>query len=113
MKRNSDANYRRLINSPRWRRAREAKLRRQPLCEDCLASGRAVMATEVHHVVPLSRGRSYGEMERLAFDPANLRSLCRDCHAAAHRRLSSSSVCQCGAARAASAERFLKKFFDT
>lgn len=113
MKRNSDANYRRIINSKRWQRVRAEKLRRQPLCEDCLDAGRAVTATEVHHVVPLSRGGSYGEMERLAFDPANLRSLCRDCHAAAHRRLSSSSVCQCSAARAASAERFLKRFFDT
>lgn len=112
MKRNSDANYRRIINSKRWQRVRAEKLRRQPLCEDCLDAGRAVTATVVHHVVPLSRGGSYGEMERLAFDPANLRSLCRDCHAAAHRRLASASVGSCSDARAASAERFTKKYLD-
>lgn len=113
MKRNSDANYRRIINSKRWQRVRAAKLRRQPLCEDCLSAGRAVSASEVHHVVPLSRGRSYGEMERLAFDPANLRSLCRDCHAAAHRRLASASVGSCSDARAASADRFVEKYLDS
>lgn len=112
MKRHSDANYRRIINSKRWRRAREEKLRRQPLCEDCLSAGRAVPATEVHHVVPLSRGRSYGEMERLAFDVVNLRSLCRDCHAAAHRRLASASPSSCSEERAASAERFMRNYLD-
>ena len=112
MKRHSDANYRRLINSKRWRSARAEKLRRQPLCEDCLSLGRAVPATEVHHVVPLSLGRSYGEMERLAFDASNLRSLCRDCHAATHRRLASASPGSCSDERAASAERFVRNYLD-
>lgn len=52
-------------------------------------------------------------MERLAFDPANLRSLCRDCHAAAHRRLASASVGSCSDARAASADRFVEKYLDS
>ena len=34
---------------------------------------RAVAATEVHHVRPLEQAASRAEMDRLAFDPDNLR----------------------------------------
>ncbi len=77
--------YRRLIVSKEWRRLRAEKITRCPLCEDCLLAGRTRLATEVHHVTPIERGRSEREMERLALDPHNLRSLCRECHQNAHK----------------------------
>jgi 5-methylcytosine-specific restriction endonuclease McrA len=43
----------------------------------CLSAGCPRTATEVHHRVPVAQG---GAM----FDAANLVSLCRDCHRAAH-----------------------------
>lgn len=61
-----------------WRRARDAKLARDPLCEDCLRRQRIVPAVEVHHVVALRRGG-----RRL--DARNLRSLCRACHRRAEK----------------------------
>ncbi|WP_418832028.1 HNH endonuclease signature motif containing protein [Phocaeicola sp.] len=83
MSRNED--YRRLITSPAWRRLRAQKMARSPLCEDCLLEGRTRLATEVHHVTPIERGRSAEEMEKLAFDAHNLRSLCEKCHQNAHK----------------------------
>jgi 5-methylcytosine-specific restriction enzyme A len=53
---------------------REAKLKLNPTCEDCLQRGRVVVATEVHHVIPRK------ERPDLALDLANLRSLCKPCH---------------------------------
>jgi hypothetical protein len=51
----------------RWQRVRRAQLQRQPRCR-CGAR-----ATEVHHRLPLYQGGTH--------DPANLESLCVDCHA--------------------------------
>lgn len=81
--------YNRMIHSQRWRRLRLWKLSRQPLCEDCLREGRTAAASEVHHVVPVETAHRPADMERLMFSPANLRSLCHDCHAATHRQLGS------------------------
>lgn len=77
--------YRRLIVSKEWRRLRAEKMARCPLCEDCLLAGRTRLASEVHHVTPIERGHSSKEMEKLAFDPHNLRSLCKKCHQNAHK----------------------------
>ena len=60
------------------------KLESNPLCEDCLSRGVLTVATQVHHVTPLETAT--GAMkERLAYDFNNLRSLCADCHRAAHQ----------------------------
>jgi len=56
-----------------WRKAREWKLRRNPICEECLSRGEVVAASEVHHIVPLDEGGA-NTLE-------NLMSLCRRCHA--------------------------------
>ena len=58
-----------------WKRARGAKLNRQPLCEECAANGRTVAATEVHHVVERKTDHDR------AYDLSNLQSLCKRCHA--------------------------------
>ena len=82
------------------------------MCEACLADGRAVPAEDVHHVVPIERARTFGEMERLALSAGNLRSLCRNCHEAEHRRLASQSVTNAQECSRAASERFARKFFE-
>ena len=79
--------YKRIIHSKRWNALRTAYIGSHPFCEECMARG--IMdqpAEEVHHVRPIGTGRSWEEMCALAFDAGNLRSLCHDCHVAAHRR---------------------------
>jgi len=53
---------------------------REPYCVQCLAGGRAVAGSAVHHVetVEAAPGRK--------LDPTNLRTLCRECHSALHKR---------------------------
>lgn len=63
-----------LVGRP-WRRLRERILARDKyLCVACFKRGRLTEATEVDHLVPVSRG---GRSE-----PANLQSLCVACHQA-------------------------------
>jgi 5-methylcytosine-specific restriction protein A len=64
-----------LLDSRRWRRLSAGFRRRHPLCAACLRDGLLVVADHVDHVVP-HRG------DLAAFwDPQNLQSLCRRCHA--------------------------------
>ena len=66
---------RRIYNSPRWKRVRRVVLKRDGWrCVECGHGGRL----EVHHVHPLARSTAD------PFDPADLRTLCRACHFAAH-----------------------------
>lgn len=111
MRRAANADYRRIINSRGWRRLRDEYFRAHPLCEDCLAGGRAVPAEDVHHVVPIERARSRAEMERLALSASNLRSLCRACHEEAHRQLASRSVAGVQDCADAATSRFMSSFF--
>ena len=108
MKWSSDKTYRHLIGSRAWRRLRARKMSNDPLCEHCLGRGLAVPATEVHHVVPISRARTAAEARRLALSYGNLVSLCRGCHAAAHKELAAVRK-EVGARR--STERFMERFF--
>lgn len=78
--------YRKLINSRRWRRLRTAELARHPLCADCAAEGYVTAATEVHHLVPVESGRDEAHRAALAYDPANLMALCAGCHRRRHER---------------------------
>lgn len=72
---------RRLYGTTRWKTLRRAILDRDGWrCGECGRAGRL----EVHHVRPTARG---GAM----WDPANLRTLCRDCHFALHRAASASA----------------------
>lgn len=56
-----------------WLRTREAQLAAFPLCSDHKARGYVVVATEVDHITPIAAGGH-------RTDPANLNSLCHDCH---------------------------------
>lgn len=60
----------------RWRRYREAFLKRHPLCVLCAAGTppRTTAAAVVDHV------KAHRGDERLFWDPANHRAVCRPCH---------------------------------
>ena len=72
---------------------RAAYLSAHPVCEDCEEQGRTTIAKEVHHIRPVesAAGRPV-DMHELAFNPCNLRALCRPCHIEAHRVLHSNSL---------------------
>lgn len=76
--------YVKLINSWHWQQLRHRKFCANPLCEICLMRGRVTPTEEVHHIKPVESGRDEGEMRRLAYDFANLQSLCKACHAEVH-----------------------------
>ena len=66
-------------DQPRWKRKRAGILRRDGYaCRYCKRFGRMREATEVHHIKPVD------EFPELAFDDANLVSLCHACHNAQH-----------------------------
>lgn len=76
--------YKKLINSARWRKLRLLKLSNNPLCQQCLIAGISRLANEVHHVTPVETAQTLKEMSALMFDYNNLQSLCHDCHVATH-----------------------------
>lgn len=82
-----DEHYARMIHTARWQRLRLQALRAHPLCQDCERRGLASAACEVHHARPVESGATRAEMERLMFDPANLRALCHACHVRAHEEM--------------------------
>lgn len=59
-----------------WQRLRRAKLAETPLCEDCEAMGRLVLANTVDHRIAVSQGGP--RIPTLA----GLASLCPPCHSA-------------------------------
>lgn len=61
-------------NTARWQRLRDAKLRADPLCEDCKAIGRTTAASCVDHKRAISQGGD-------PFPPIeDLSSKCTPCH---------------------------------
>lgn len=62
-----------------WHTIRATQLARHPLCEMCMAEGRYVKATLVHHRVPLAEGGTNA--------PENLCSLCAAHHTALHNKM--------------------------
>ena len=89
-----------IYNSREWKELRIAKLRANPLCEQCIKDGEAVgipggyirSATCVHHIVPIETAKTKDEMKRLAFDVNNLKALCFACHARIHKDLGSNTA---------------------
>ncbi len=73
-----DREMREFYNSTEWRRLRGLKLKRCPVCEECLREGRITPAVIADHILP---AREYPE-HRLSMD--NLQSLCRACHNKKH-----------------------------
>ena len=69
----------RFYNTKAWRETRRDVLERHLGCEQCARLGLLTPATEVDHIVPLSRGG-----DPYALD--NLQALCRPCHSRKTRR---------------------------
>ena len=61
-----------IYDKQRWRRLRRKKLSADPLCEYC-PPGRVTPATQVDHIVPISKGGDPWSMDNLA-------SSCHECH---------------------------------
>ena len=69
-------------NSKRWKRKREAVLKRDEyLCQECKRYGKTTPATVVHHIFPLEQ---YPE---LRLNDKNLISLCYRCHEQMHNKM--------------------------
>lgn len=97
--------YIRLMNRREWRDLRNDVLSEQPVCQEC---GRKASQC-VHHIVEVESGRTDAEMERIAYNRANLRALCFECHNAIHKAKRSHSK-QAHRQRAAEAlERFKQR----
>lgn len=61
--------------SSKWTRLSKQIRRERPICEECLKKGGALKPSqEVHHIIKVRSNPN------LAFDPANLMALCRECH---------------------------------
>lgn len=61
-----------------WKRIRDRYIKQHPNCEICLTKMKCTPATEVHHIVPISRGGQHLD--------CNLLALCHKCHTEIHRR---------------------------
>lgn len=71
-------------NSRAWKDTRKAYTKyRRGLCEMCLAKGIYKPGEIVHHKTHLTPENIYDPTVTLSFN--NLRLLCRDCHALAHK----------------------------
>ena len=84
-----NANYKKIMNSTRWRDLRNKKLHDCLECEECAKKGKFRMAQEVHHIIPIESARDLPGMESLAFDYKNLESVCKPCHHEIHDRAGS------------------------
>jgi 5-methylcytosine-specific restriction protein A len=83
--------YKKLINTARWRKLRLLKLQNSPVCEICERNGITTPAALVHHITPVEQGVTPTQMEILCYDFDNLQSLCCKCHVQAHIDLLSKS----------------------
>lgn len=105
-----DATYRKLINSKRWSVLRYSKLQSEPLCECCMQKGKATLATEVHHVIPVESVTTTQQMTHLMFDFENLMSVCHDCHVDIHRDMFSHTKDNVKKANRKRTQRFIDRF---
>lgn len=75
--------------SARWKKFRRSVLARDGYtCQRCKRYGRLTPAREVHHIKHLDQ---YPE---LAYDPANVVSLCRACHNMQHPEKGTKSIAE-------------------
>lgn len=79
--------YKYVYNTKTWRDLRLNYLATNPLCERCLLDDKTVAACDVHHKIPISKGKNRLEKEILGFDWKNLMSVCKECHYAVHNRI--------------------------
>lgn len=68
----------------RWRKIRSMFLNANPFCEKCKSEGRYTLASEIHHIIPLSKGGTH--------DLDNLMPLCKSCHAKIHASIRKKNI---------------------
>ena len=108
---NSNKYYRKLINSQKWVKLRNAKMAQtRGLCERCEQKGITTPATEVHHIVPIETGTTEAQMKALCYDPGNLQALCRVCHKQAHIELKSYTKDETQKRNEAKTNQFIETF---
>lgn len=73
-----------IYNSTRWRTIRATKISMDPLCEMCAEAGRTTPAEDVHHITSFMTTDDPARRKFLAYDYANLMSLCKQCHQKIH-----------------------------
>ena len=74
-------NYsRKVYQSKAWLNVREYVLNDNPLCTICEKLGKLVPAADVDHIIPLNEIFKDNLDRALAFNPNNLRGLCKKCH---------------------------------
>ena len=71
----------------RWKKLREWKITKDPICENCAHYGIATPACHVHHIIPFASAVSEEEKFKLLLSPLNLKSVCKDCHELYHECL--------------------------
>ena len=103
-----DPRYQKLLNSPRWKNIRRAYLQAHPLCERCQREGFVRSAIDVHHKTPVESAKTEQEMERLAYNPANLEALCIPCHIKTHQEMHSHCKEQVKANKQRARQRFME-----
>lgn len=83
-----DRNYQRLLNSKRWQEVKRIVWQRtNGLCEECKRQGIVRAGIDCHHIVPVETATSLHEMERLCYNPDNIRLLCIEHHSEIHKSM--------------------------
>lgn len=67
-----------------WKTLRDNYIAVHPLCEECMMFNKTTPATEVHHIIPFSHGKSEESMMRLLLSWDNLKAVCHSCHKKLH-----------------------------
>lgn len=108
-----NATYIRLINTKRWRDLRMKKLKEHPICTICEEKGISTLATEVHHVIPVEKGKTESQMSDLMYNYNNLMSVCHDCHVQIHKEMFSHTKANVKASKARQTTRFVDKYLKS
>lgn len=68
-----DKESKKFYQSALWRKVKEMKLARDPICETCSQVGKVTVAKIVHHMIPIKKGTKKVDLDFLV-------SLCHACH---------------------------------
>ena len=75
----------RFYKSRKWQKVRQyVWTRDKGLCQNCLKNGLIKGGDTVHHIIEINPENITNE--EISLNPDNLVTLCRDCHAAMHRK---------------------------
>lgn len=82
-------------NHKSWKDLRNLYLSQHPLCEECERHDRIVPAEEVHHKVFISYDSDENNRLKRLLNYDNLKSLCKTCHKAIHKKADKLGVSVC------------------